>query len=189
MITITRTWEDRQNAFEVWKYYGGVGGADKDYMIKMDSLLLGFSSAIAVAYAHAELKDYWGAVVLMGAGIVISGLAAFIALLYGGYSAWNWAIADRIAESYGWTDQRPTYDPFEKNKAHWTAGISLWLARPSGTKLLSKKRGQRSKHKIAPVFWFFFLVSSGSLLVHVGLLWHVVSAHSHLCSASYEMWM
>jgi hypothetical protein len=31
----TNTSRNEQMALEVWKYYGGIGGADKDTMIKM----------------------------------------------------------------------------------------------------------------------------------------------------------
>jgi hypothetical protein len=28
-----KTWNNEKLAFEVWKYFGGIGGADKDRMI------------------------------------------------------------------------------------------------------------------------------------------------------------
>ena len=96
-----KTWDDDEKlAFEVWKYYGGIGAADKDRMIQIVTWLLGFSAAIiGFYYASGKLVEPLGKVLLIVIGILVSLLAAFVALLYGGYAAWNWAIADRIASA------------------------------------------------------------------------------------------
>ena len=158
-----KTWgDDEKLAFKVWKYYGGIGGADKDRMIQIVTWLLGFSAAIIGFYASDKLAEPLGTVFLIVIGIFVSLLAAFIALLYGGYAARNWSIADQIACDYEWTEQMPDYNPFEGAKTRWTATFSLWLAKPC-------------KNRIAPVFWVFYWVSLGSSIVHVNLLLCTVS--------------
>jgi hypothetical protein len=153
-----KTWDDNEElAFEVWKYYGGIGGADKDRMIQIVTWLLGFSAAIIGFYASGKLQEPLGTVLFIVIGILVSLLAAFVALLYGGYAAWNWSIADQIACNYEWTEQKPDYNPFESVKTRSTATLSLWLAKPCGD-------------RIAPVFWVFFWVSLGSFIFHVILL-------------------
>ena len=157
--TVKNTWNDEKLAFEVWKYYGGIGGADKDRMIQIVTWLLGFSAAIIGSYATGKLTESLATVLLIVLGILVSVLAAFTALLYGGYATWNWAIADRIAEAYTWIEQLPNYDPVPRSKTHWTAAFPLWLAKPC-------------QDRIAPVFWVFFFVSFVSFSAHVVLLFH-----------------
>lgn len=158
--TMKKTWDDDKLAFEVWKYYGSVGGGDKDTMIKIVTWLLGFSAAIIGFYATDKIKAPLPTSLLLVLGISVSILAAFTALLYGGYATWNWAIADRIAETYKWPEQSPSYDPVPRSEARWTAAFSLWLAKPC-------------TNGVAPVFWVFFFASLVSLSVHVVLLFHV----------------
>jgi hypothetical protein len=152
-----RTWKDEQLAFDVWKYYGGVGGADKDTMIKIVIWLLGISAGIIAFYATDKLGSDIATVLLLVLGIAVSLLAAFTALLYGAYAAWNWAIADRIAEAYQWTEQLPAYNPMPTSDAHRTASFPLRLAKPCVDGL-------------APVFWVFFAASLVSGGAHVVLL-------------------
>jgi hypothetical protein len=155
--SVKRTWNDEKLAFDVWKYYGGVGGADKDTMIKIVTWLLGFSATIIGFYATDKLTDPLATKLLLVIGFSVSILAAFTALLYGGYAAWNWAIADRIAETYEWAEQSPKYNPFPKSKVRWTAAAPLWFAKPC-------------ENGLAPVFWLFFFASLVSLGIHVVLL-------------------
>ncbi len=126
--TPLKTWgEDMKLGLEVWQYYGGIGGDDKNKMIQIVTWLLGFSSLIIGFYASGKLVEPVATVLLIVLGMVVSFLAAFTALLYGGYATWNWAIADRIAQNYKWREQTPDYNPVEKVKAHWTARIPLVL--------------------------------------------------------------
>jgi hypothetical protein len=118
---------------------------------------LGFSAAIIGAYASGKLEVPLAKVLLIVVGILISLLAMFVALLYGGYALWNWSIADQIASTYKWTEQMPGYDPLEGARIPWTATFPLRLAKPC-------------KNRVAPVFWVFSWVSLGSLIVHVILL-------------------
>jgi hypothetical protein len=146
-----KTWGDNQNlAYEVWKHYHSIGGSDKERMIQIVTWLLGFSAAIIGFYASGKLTEPLATVLLIVIGLLISLLAAFVALLYGSYAAWNWSIADHIACDYEWTEQKPDYKPFE---SYWKE----WLAKPC-------------RDRIAPVFWVFFVVSLLSLIVHVILL-------------------
>ena len=47
--TTEKTWSDDEKlAFEVWKYYGGIGGADKDRMINIVTWLLGSQQLLLV---------------------------------------------------------------------------------------------------------------------------------------------
>lgn len=157
--TAKETWnDDDKREFEVWKYYAGIGGADKDRMIQIVSWLLGFSAAIIGVYATNKLAEPQARVLLIVVGILVSFLAAFTALLYGGYATWNWSIADRIAEANHWTDQTPDYDPI-KRPAPLTARVFLRLAKPC-------------QNRIAPVFWLYFGVSLLSLGVQIILLFH-----------------
>jgi hypothetical protein len=155
---LDKIWSDDKLAFEVWKYYGSIGGRDKDTMIKIVTWLLGLSAAIIAFHAKAEVK--MAESLLLGLGATISILSAFTALLYGGYATWNWSIADRIAETYEWRVQSPNYRPFENTEAHWTARVPLRLAEPC-------------TNRIAPVFWMFFAASLVSFLAHVLLLTNV----------------
>ncbi|HXF40763.1 MAG TPA: hypothetical protein VN687_13695 [Blastocatellia bacterium] len=161
--TPKRTWSEEKVAIEVWKYYGGIGGADKDTMIKIVTWLLGFSTTIIGVYATGKLTDSFATVLLIVLGTLVSILAAFTALLYGGYAAWNWAIADKIAMVYEWAEQKPDYIPIPRSETHWTSAFPLRLAKPC-------------QNRIAPIFWVFFFVSLVSLGVHVVLLLHVASS-------------
>jgi len=76
-------------------------------------------------------------------------------------TGWNWAIADRIAKDYKWTEQKPDFDPVPMSEAGWMTAFLLRLAKPRPT-------------SIAPIFWIFFVFSLLSLIVHVALLACVV---------------
>jgi hypothetical protein len=152
-----RTWNDEGLAFEAWKYCGGIGGSDKDRMIQIVTWLLGFSAAIIGFQATGELKD--PSVTIFG--VLVSLVAAYVALLYGSYAAWNWAIADEIAEAYDWRELHPDHDPTQRSKVGWQRTLVRCLARPC-------------QGKIAPVFWAFFAVSLVSAVIHCLLLWCAV---------------
>ena len=154
--TKPRTWEDEKMALDVWKYYGSIGGADKDQMIKIVTWLLTLSTGIVSLYATDQLKESRAIPLVFLAGVLVSSLAAFVALLYGGYAAWNWAIADRIAESYSWKEQSPKFRPIPEASALWRDKIPLHFAVPC-------------EDRVAPVFWVFFLFSVASLTAHCAL--------------------
>jgi len=161
-----KPWIQADLALEVWKYYGGIGGADKDRMIQIVTWLLGISGGIAGFYATGSLRDRLSTFLLLSLGGLVSVLAAVISLMYGGYALWNWAIADRIATAYNWQAQKPDYDPIPKSAANTMARLSLWFAGAPAS-----KSGPCQK-KIAPIFWIFFFGSLVSLGVHVTLLFY-----------------
>lgn len=156
-------WEKEKTQLDTWKYYGNIGGADKDQMIKIVTWLLTISAGIVGFYATGKLKE--ASTALFAIGMVVSALAAVTALLYGGYAAWNWAIADRIAEKHGWREQCPTFRPI--TKARWIDRFPLWLAQPC-------------KGKVAWVFWIFFTASVASFVVHAGLLFSTSPSPSEI---------
>jgi hypothetical protein len=156
-------WEKEKSQLDTWKYYGSVGGADKDQMIKIVTWLLTISAGIVGFYATGKLKE--ASTALFSIGMGVSALAAVTALLYGGYAAWNWAIADRIAEKHGWREQCPTFRPI--TKIHWIDWVPLWLARPCDG-------------KVAWVFWIFFAVSLASFVLHAWLLFSTSSSPSEV---------
>jgi hypothetical protein len=156
-------------AFEVWKHHASIGGADKDRMIKIASLLLGFSAAI-VGFTFKEGIQYNKIVepvavaCLAFAGIIISCASAVMTLLYGGYANRNWAKADQIADDYGWKRLSPSDSPFakaegseEKVSRHVTWALNQSASRPP--------------HKqLAPIFEWFFALSLISLMMHLAIL-------------------
>lgn len=151
-----RAWEKEKSQIDIWKYYGGIGGADKDQMIKIVTWLLTVSTGIVGLYATGKINADGSMAFLLSIGVLVSLLAAFTALLYGGYAAWNWAIADRIAEKYIWKEQTPNFRPIPEPERYLDR-LPLYLAKPC-------------KDKVAPVFWVFFVASVVSCIVHVGLL-------------------
>src|SRR5436305_12765352 len=95
--TAPRTWEDEKLALERWKYYKGVGGADKDTMIKIVTRLLGFSTAIIGLQATGKLTDYRSMVLLTVLGILLSIVATLVSLLYVGYVTWYLVFSDQYS--------------------------------------------------------------------------------------------
>ncbi len=158
--TSGHAWETEDLAFEVWKYYASVGGADKNLMIQISTWLLGFSAGILGFFSTGKLPIPWAAELLICLGILVSLLAAFVALLYGGYATWNWAIADQIAKDYDWSLLLPTNNPIPKRTA--LSRPALWLAKPY-------------PGKVAPIFWIFFMISLASAVVHIVLLCLVIT--------------
>jgi len=152
-----RTWDDEKLAFEAWKHCGAIGGADKDKMIQIVTWLLGFSAVIICFHATGDLKDPRVGFL----GILVSFVAAYVALLYGAYAAWNWALADEIADAYQWRELLPGHEPTHISAAGWQGSLVGHLARPC-------------KGKIAPVFWAFMVFSVLSAVIHVFLLCRAV---------------
>jgi hypothetical protein len=145
--------EQQNVAFEVWKYYASVGGADKDRMVQISTWLLAFSAAILGLLVSGEVSTVSATRLLTVLGILVSLVAGLIAVVYGGYAAWNWAIADEIAELNQWEFLRPTHEPVGKKDM----GVPLKLAKP------------RPK-RLAPIFWIFIAVATASTAVHVLIL-------------------
>jgi len=126
-------------------------------MIQIVTWLLGFSAAIIGFQATGDLKDPRVAI----SGILVSLVAAYVALLYGTYAAWNWALADEIADAYDWRELLPDHEPDQISAVGWQRFLVRRLAKPC-------------KGHIAPVFWAFLVVSLISAVMHSLLLWRAV---------------
>lgn len=145
-------------AFEAWKYYGGIGGADKNTMITIVTWLLTASITIVGAYATDAFKNAYAKIVLAALGILVSGLATVIAVLYGGYSMRNWAMADSIANRLPWKELKADYSDTLDSK-------------PSGFSALPFRFARSCENRLPFVFRFFIAVSFLSLLVHAVLFY------------------
>ena len=171
-------WEEGQ-ALELWKYFGGVGAADKNTMVTVESLLLGFSATV-MGYLVTTILCFdpfsvtkphqgFGLALL---GLIISCLAARVALLYGGYSNWNWAMADAIARA-------------QKPQTKWRTLLPEGASRvatldPNPVSPWFYKRAMRwgqpcePTKRLAPIFSHFALLALFAALFHVVVV--VVSA-------------
>lgn len=151
---------------ELWKHHAAFGGEDKNRMVTIASFLLGVSAAILGVIVSLPMEDgQWisfqqprQAVMFSLLGIIISGIAAYIALLYAGYSNQNWKKADDIAERYGWKDLSVPLSQ-AADKLRPLARISEKLARPCDP-----------KREIAPVFAVFAALSTVFFLIHLIIL-------------------
>ena len=94
---IETQWTDAQ-ALELWKYFGEMGAKDKNTMVSVQSMLMPVQAAIVGYVALGLDKSDPRVALAAGLGLLISIVAAYVSLLYGGYSNRNWAYADNIAE-------------------------------------------------------------------------------------------
>jgi hypothetical protein len=89
---------------ELWKHHAAFGGEDKNRMVGIATWLLTFSAGIlwyviSQVIGAAKMTDSLADRATMASclGLVVSFLAGYIALLYGGYANQNWRKADEIA--------------------------------------------------------------------------------------------
>lgn len=143
---------DEKLAFEAWRTCGATGGSDKNHMIQIVTWLLGFSAAIIGLQVTNGLPD--SRVALLG--VLVSLVAAYVALLYGGYAAWNWSVAYQIAQDWEWRPLQADHDPVAGSRANWQWSVVRRVASPC-------------HGRIAPVFWMFFGVSLLSAAFHVAI--------------------
>jgi hypothetical protein len=160
-------------ALELWKYFGGVGAADKNTMVTVQSVLLPIQAAL-VGYVAANLLDFQNrtivddrkALAASVLGFVIAVVAGYVSLLYGGYSNRNWAQADAIAETLAerrskWSsllprnsgaiaDTTPNTSPF--------AGLAWRLGRPCDPIA-----------QLAPIFAVFAGLALGAGVFHMSV--------------------
>ena len=151
--------DNEKLAFEAWKYYKTLGGSDKDRMIQIVSLLLGFSTAIIGFYVKGEIKEEKAECILLFSGILVSLLAVFVVCLYGSYATWNWFIAYQIAHEWEWFDANFINNKI-KNKIK---------------KRLIKYFAKPRIGKFAPVFIAFLLFSIVFVIIYAYLLYSLLS--------------
>src|SRR5262245_26567816 len=158
-------------ALELWKYFAGVGAADKNTMVTVESLLLGISMAL-LGFAAANLFDYRTfsvtnaplGIILGIVGGVISVVSGYISLLYGGYAQRNWAQADAIARRLAkhkskWQELLPEHadEPGKDDKS--LVAFALQLARPC-----------MPEEQLAPIFYVFAWAAFGTGLFDVAIV-------------------
>jgi hypothetical protein len=146
---------------ELWKHYAAFGGEDKNRMVAIASWLLGFSAAILSYIVSTLLGTHdvvpirpLQAAMASAIGVGASGIAAYVAVLYGGYSNQNWQRADEIAAARGWNDLLPGH-PFKLPSTRRANYVALRWARPCDP---TKEQ--------APVFLVFLALSGFLFLVH-----------------------
>ena len=155
------------HAFEAWKHFASVGGADKNTMVNVASWLLGFSATI-IGYIAAkllkacpfEISQPVTALFLAGLGCLTSLAAGFVALLYGGYANWNWGRAKDIARDRKWDHLLPDWPNAPPNdKPRGLTAFATWLADPNC-----------APTHLAPIFGIFFSFAMLSVLIHLTIL-------------------
>lgn len=176
------TWSENV-AFEAWRHHAAIGGADKDRMIQIATLLLGFSAAIIgftfkEAIKNNEVVEPLAAICLSLIGMVVSVASGVMTLLYGGYANRNWAKADQIAHEAQFSRLEPTDSPFppEAGSAKRSALVD-WALRESEP---------RTAHvKLAPIFWWFFWLSVVAFAIHLLILvWSSVDGNWNTTAGS-----
>ncbi len=165
-------WSDDQ-AIELWKYFAGVGAQDKNTMVTVGALLLGFSAALMGILVDKDLLKFESLSIaepgktfsLAILGIVISCVAAYISLLYGGYSNWNWAKADAIARDRmkvnpNWAELLPP-----KSKETVEQGTT---GTPSCFAAIAARFGKPCDPiiELAPIFTLYTWLALGAVLLH-----------------------
>lgn len=186
--------EDR--LIQLWQHFASVGGNDKDRMVTAATWLLAFSGAIVGYIVTKGLSSdhYEASVFLAALGLIVSLLAAFVTLMYGGYANSNWAIADTIAIKRKWYDLIPANvlteliedeiindNIFEDDNTLKTKAPITHILKKNKENLKSR-RGWLAKRAesfsephnpltgLAPIFKWFFGFASASFALHTGLL-------------------
>lgn len=178
------SWTEPQ-AMELWKFFGGVGAADKNTMVTVESLLLGFSAAL-IGYVVTNLlcfnplsvnESFQGVCVAL-LGTAISGVAVYVSLLYGGYSNWNWAQADAIARDQA--IRHPKWAQFLPENAKAARENWKQLGKPSllCTIALASGKPCDPRRQLAPIFCLYLWLALAATLFHLSLLLLSVQGHS-----------
>lgn len=161
-------WSDDQ-AIELWKYFGGVGAQDKNTMVTVGSFLLGFSAALmgiivdkgVLEFETLSIGQPGKAIPFAMLGIVISCVAAYISLLYGGYSNRNWAKANAIARDREkcnpkWAELlRETVENGTTDTQSCFAAIAAQFGKPCDPII-----------ELAPIFTLYTWLALGAVLLH-----------------------
>lgn len=163
-------------ALEAWRHFASTGASDKHTMVTIVSWLLGFVAG-EIGYVVTKLvtatmspiaKERMLVVSLLG--FLISFVAAFLSLLYGGYSHRNWAHADYIAEKNGWRELLPpermnaeSVTPESRGSIGWALSkltqIGWYLSTPT-----------TDETRLAPVFYVYFALAALAGLGNAGFL-------------------
>lgn len=157
---------DGAQLIELWKHYASTGAADKNTMVTVVSWLLGFSATI-IGYivTHLFKSDSftfvqpWQAFSLAFLGVVISFVAGYVALLYGGYANRNWARADEVAGKSRWVELVPDYSTGEQEPDGKTFGLPGFA--------VGWSKDCDPHQKLPPVFWLFTWLSLFVFVVHL----------------------
>jgi hypothetical protein len=167
-----KTWKPEQ-ALQLWNHFAGVGAADKNTMVTVASWLLGLSAAIigyivtqrVNANSPGVLTEPEKVIFYALLGIVISLVAGYVAILYGGYSNRNWAAADYIAEEQQWYSLLPTHRQKPvAGQPSFLAAVAKRRARPHDPTL-----------ELAPIFTLFVVLAACAAAAHLGfLIWSAV---------------
>jgi hypothetical protein len=169
-------WGENQ-AMELWKYFGGVGAADKNTMVTVESLLLGFSSALIgyvvtnlLCFSPLSVHEPFKGLCVALLGTAISVAAGYVSLLYGGYSNWNWAQADAIARDQAKRD--PKWDQFLPEKAEEVLEKWRLQDKPSPFCAIALKRGRPCypTKQLAPIFCLYLWLAIAATLFHLSIL-------------------
>ncbi len=161
---------------ELWKHHASFGGEDKNRMVTIASFLLGFSVAIlGVTIALPMNEGAWiefaypgRAILISFLGINVSAIAAYVVILYAGYSNQNWRTAGAIAEGKTWQGMT--------NPPEWTPDTSqkrlMALRGKWGLIALSEKwaRPCNPQKEFAPVFIVFFVLSCLFISLHIAVM-------------------
>ena len=162
---------DPEEAIELWKYFGGIGSADKNTMVTVESLLLGISATIIgyvvtnLGFQSLSVTQPIKGLCLALLGLVISGVASYVALLYGGYSNWNWAKADAIARAQAkrhpkWNELLPkNFQKEPAGKPSFFCAIALYLGEPSDP-----------TKQLAPIFGLYAGLAVVAAIFHLAIL-------------------
>ncbi len=164
-------------AMELWKYFGGVGAADKNTMVTVETLLLGLSTAL-IGYVVTKLLSFnplsvnesFKGICVALVGTAISVVAGYVSLLYGGYSNWNWAQADAIARDQA--TRHPRWAEFLPENAK--AAREKWkqLGKPSIPCAIALRCGRPCypTKQLAPIFSLYLGLALGATLFHLSIL-------------------
>jgi hypothetical protein len=160
----------QEQAIELWKYFGGVGGGDKNTMVQVCNWLLGFSVAI-VAFAFGTklltklFSEQWAFSIMSLLGFIISFVSGLVSLIYGSYANWNWAKADQIADAHKenkWRILDPDNVPWTNDQKKRGFGLPEWVVNWSTP--------TPRFHRLGPIFWIYFVLSMLSAAVHLTVM-------------------
>jgi hypothetical protein len=158
-----------EHDLEVWKYFAGMGGTDKNTMITTVSWHLAFAAAAIwyivtdsqmIAPTFPSIHHPGRMMVVSLLGVLVSVVAWFLAILYAGYSNRNWAMADEVARRHQWLDLVPEgaageMKPEQGGKPERLAARAWKWGRPC-----------YPQTELAPVFKVYSRLALGSGLAH-----------------------